>query len=88
MSSDIHPGDCVQLPDGRIGRVREQAGNTYTVRVRRSTSKTHQFVRCSGAEIQRVECPKGWMSADGYNRYLEATLDKMRQRVSSGSASE
>jgi hypothetical protein len=27
MSSDIHPGDCVQLPDGRIGRVRERAGH-------------------------------------------------------------
>jgi hypothetical protein len=45
MSSDIHPGDCVQLPEGRIGRVRERAGDTYTVRVRRTTSKTHQYLR-------------------------------------------
>lgn len=86
MSSDIHPGDCVQLPDGRIGRVREQTGDTYTIRVRRTTSKTHHFLRCSGAEVQRVACPKGWMSPAGYNRYLAATLDKMRQRASSGSA--
>ena len=45
MSSDIHPRDCVQLPDGRIGRVRERAGDTYTVRVRRTTSKTHLALR-------------------------------------------
>jgi hypothetical protein len=45
MSSEIHPGDCVQLPDGRIGRVRERAGDTYTVRVRRTTSKTHLALR-------------------------------------------
>jgi hypothetical protein len=88
MSAVIRPGDCVQLPDGRIARVRDQTGDTYTVRVRRTTSKTHQFLRFSGAEIQRVECPKGWMSPEGYNHYLEATLDKMRQRASSGSASE
>ena len=45
MSSDIHPGACVQLPDGRIGRVRERAGDTDTVRVRRTTSKTHLALR-------------------------------------------
>jgi hypothetical protein len=45
MSSDIHPGDCVQLPEGRIGRVRERAGDTDTVRVRRTTSKTHLALR-------------------------------------------
>jgi hypothetical protein len=27
-----------------------------------------------------VECPKGWMSPEGYNRYLKTTLAKLRAR--------
>lgn len=83
MSGVIRPGDCVQLSDGRIARVRDQTGDTYSVRVRRSTSKTHQILHISGVDIRQVECPKGWMSPDGYNRYLGVTLAKMRQRVAS-----
>jgi hypothetical protein len=73
-------GDCVKTPDGRIGRVREVVGSRYKVRVQRKTSKTHQFLKLSGEELERVECPKGWMSPEGYVRYLDATLAKMRQR--------
>ncbi|MGH2457810.1 MAG: hypothetical protein ACRDIY_02965 [Chloroflexota bacterium] len=78
--SRIEPGDCVKVPDGRIGRVREERAGTYRVRVRRLTSKSHQFVWLAGSELERVPCPKGWMSPEGYNRYLKETLAKLRIR--------
>ena len=80
MGGSFKPGDCVKTPDGRIGRVREVLGSRYKVRVQRKTSKTHQFLTLSGEELERVECPKGWMSPEGYVRYLDATLAKMHQR--------
>ncbi len=78
MSAPPRPGDCVRLPDGRIARVREWAGGTC--RVRGTTSKTHQFLELPSAELTRVDCPKGWMSPEGYERYLEVTLRKQRER--------
>jgi hypothetical protein len=72
--------DCVRIPDGRIGRVREVSGGKYRVRVRRTTSATHQFLVFAANELKEAECPKGWMSPDGYARYLRVTLAKMRQR--------
>ncbi len=81
MATHPRPGDCVRLPDGRIARVRECARGSCRVRVRRTTSKTHQFLVFPTSELERVECPKGWMSPAGYERYLEATLAKMRARM-------
>ena len=72
--------DCVALPDGRIGRVRAVAGRKYRIRVRRKSSATHQFLMFQGGDLKRAKCPKGWMSRDGYVRYLKTTLAKMRQR--------
>ena len=80
----IEPGDCVQLPDGRVGRVRDRVDDGYRVRVRRVTSKTHQFLVLGARELRRVACPPGWMSPEGYNRYLRVTLEKMRQRRADG----
>ncbi len=80
----IHNGDCVKIPDGRIGRVRDWTGDGYRVRVRRKTSPTHQFLVYPQVELAKVPCPSGWMSPQGYNRYLEATLRKMRQRKKGG----
>ncbi len=77
----INPGDCVRIPDGRIGRVRDYIRGRLKIRVRRTTSNTHQFLFFSEEEIQRIDCPKGWMSPDGYNRYLKATLAKMNMRT-------
>ncbi len=77
----INPGDCVRLPDGRIGRVRGKIAGKWKIRVRRMTSNTHQFVLFPAAEIQRVECPDGWMSPEGYNRYLKVTLAKLKERI-------
>ncbi len=76
----IRVGDCVRVPDGRIGRVREKVGHVYRVRLRRATSQTHQFLEFQGRDLVRVECPEGWMSPEGYLRYLDVTLRKMRQR--------
>lgn len=80
MSRKFKVGDCVKIPDGRIARVREATGSSYRVRVRRKTSATHQFLDLPAEDLVRVECPKGWMSTEGYVRYLGVTLAKMRER--------
>ena len=80
MARTFRVGDCVLIPDGRIGRVREASGRTFRVRVRRATSATHQFLMFAAGDLKRVDCPKGWMSPEGYARYLKVTLAKMRQR--------
>jgi hypothetical protein len=80
MTKQLEAGDCVRIPDGRIGRVREVTGQQCKVRVRRTTSETHQFLTVSASHLKRVDCPKGWMSKEGYVRYLRATSAKLRQR--------
>jgi hypothetical protein len=50
------------------------------VRVRRKTSQTHQFLEVAQKDLRKVTCPKGWMSPEGYNRYIKITLAKMRAR--------
>jgi hypothetical protein len=77
-------GDCVQVPDGRVGRVRAVEASYYRVRVQRRRSKTHQFLLLRAGELSRVECPSGWMSPDGYRRYLKPTLAKLRERQQKG----
>jgi hypothetical protein len=77
----IRNGDCVKIPDGRIARVRGKPGGRYKVRVRRTTSQTHQFLWFADHELELVSCPKGWMSPSSYNRYLKTTLAKMRERT-------
>lgn len=74
-------GECVRLPDGRIGRVRGRSGRFVKVRVRRQTSSAHEFLMCDPMTLQRVDCPTGWMSPPGYQRYLRITLRKMRERA-------
>ena len=53
------------------------------MRVRRTTSATHQFLTFAAKDLERATCPRGWMSPEGYARYLTATLAKMRQRRAS-----
>jgi len=86
MQRKIRPGDCVRIPDGRVGRVREASRTKYRVRVRRKTSKTHHFLVLTAAQIKPVDCPEGWMSPTGYRRYLRITLAKMRARKSRADA--
>lgn len=80
MAARFKLGDCAQIPDGRVARVREVAGGKCRVRVMRKTSHTHQFLWFPMKDLERVVCPKGWMSEEGYVRYLKATLAKMRKR--------
>lgn len=80
MRRTIRVGYCVRIPDGRVGRIRDVSGRKYRVRVRRRTGTTHQFLMFAAKDLKRVACPKGWMSPEGYVRYLTATLAKMRQR--------
>ncbi len=80
MAVPIHVGDCVRIPDGRIGRVRAIEKGQVRVRVRRKTSSTHHFLFFAYKELTRVACPAGWMSPAGYLRYLRVTLAKMRAR--------
>ena len=81
MTESLREGDCVRIPGGRIGRVRDVTGTEYRIRVRRTTSATHQFLMFAANDLQPVECPKGWMSPEGYVRYLTATLAKMQERL-------
>jgi len=80
MAKSIKEGDCVKIPDGRIARVRDVADGKAKVRVRRKTSSTHQFLTFPVKALKSVACPSGWMSPDGYNRYLKVTLAKMKKR--------
>ncbi len=80
MGQTFHVGDCVRVPDGRVGRVREVSRGKCRVRLRRATSATHQFLVFTASDLKRVDCPKGWMSSEGYVRYLKVTLAKMRLR--------
>ena len=82
MTKSIQIGGCVKIPDGRIARVREKKGRKIKVRVRRNTSTTHQFLTFDAHQLKPVACPKGWMSREGYNRYLKITLAKMKKRLS------
>jgi hypothetical protein len=81
MAMRIRTGDCVRIPDGRIARVRETVRGKYKVRVRRKASKTHQFLILPVDQLELVDCPKGWMGREGYNRYLKITLAKMKKRM-------
>jgi len=80
MTKSLSKGDCVKIPDGRIGRLRGKVGTKYKVRVRRVTSKSHQFLLFSPGKLKKVACPKGWMGSEGYNRYVKKTMAKMHQR--------
>lgn len=80
MTKAIVIGGCVKIPDGRIGHVREKVKDQYKVRVRRKTSVSHQFLSFNVKELKPVDCPRGWMSVQGYKRYLKITLGKMKAR--------
>jgi hypothetical protein len=81
MAEKLRVGDCVRVPDGRIGRVRARVNAKLKVRVRRVSSTTQQFLLLAPDELVRVECPKGWMTPAGYRAYLRPTLAKLRARL-------
>ena len=81
MAAKYVVGDCVRVPDGRIGRVRARVGAQWRVRVRRPSGSSDQFLLLPARELRRVPTPEGWMTPAGYRRYLKATLAKLRARL-------
>jgi hypothetical protein len=81
MTAKLQVGDCVRVPDGRIGRVRARVGRKLRVRLRRPTNATNTFLLLAPSDLRAVKCPAGWMSPAGYRRYLGPTLAKLRARV-------
>lgn len=77
---DIKVGDCVKIPDERIGRVRSIDNGMVKIRIRRKSGKSNEFVTLHRSQIAIVPCPQGWMSPDGYRKYLQKTLEKMNLR--------
>jgi hypothetical protein len=80
MARKFGVGDCVRIPDGRVGRVRGSGGEKVRVRVRRRSGKTHHFLLVAASRLSKIRCPSGWMSKEGYVRYLQVTLSKMKAR--------
>jgi hypothetical protein len=81
MATPVRPGGLREDPRWAGGpgarRVRRQAPGSRSTR---DESRTHQFLTFAAEELERVECPKGWMSPEGFNRYLAQTLAKLRER--------
>ena len=65
MSTTIRAGDCVRIPDGRVGRVPTCIRQKYRVRVRRLSNATHQFLTFTAKDLKRIECPKGYRRPAG-----------------------
>ncbi len=80
MADKFTVGDCVRVPDGRLGRLRARVSAGWRVRVRRVSGSGNQFLVLSPDQLRRVSPPKGWMTPAGYRRYLKATLAKRRAR--------
>lgn len=83
----IKSGDCVKIPDGRLGRARTYENHKWKVRVRRKQnshkkSPSYQFLYFPSSKLKIINCPSGWMSRKGYNNYVKITLSKMKKRLS------
>jgi hypothetical protein len=81
MAKSFAAGACVRIPDGRVGRLRDRHGTNWRVRVRRRSGSSHEFVMVPTSALEPTDCPKGWMSPAGYQRYLKVTLAKMKERL-------
>ncbi len=76
----LRPGDCVRVPDGRPGRVRDRRGDKYRIRVRRVGGTSDEFLLLPRRELVRIDPPAGWMSLEGYNRRVAAVKRNARSR--------
>jgi len=77
-------GDCVKVPDGRPGRVREARGGRVRVRVRRRGGTTDEIVELASADLRAIAPPPGWMSREGYNRRVAAARRNARRKRRGG----
>lgn len=76
----IRRGDCVRLPDGRPGRVRETRGSTVRVRVRKRGRTVDEILVLSPSDLRAIEPPAGWMSPAGYNKRVAALRRSVKER--------
>lgn len=78
----VKAGDCVRIPDGRPGRVREREGAKFLVRVRRRGQTSNELLLFGSRDLRKIEPPSGWMTAEGYIHRLAAArrLGKKRRR--------
>ena len=77
----LQRGECVRLPDGRPGRVREKVGGKYRVRVRRNGETTDELLLLARGALEKIPPPAGWMSADGYNRRVSGVRRAVKRRT-------
>lgn len=73
-------GECVRVPDGRPGRVREARGERVRVRVRRRGGTTDELLDLAPSELRGIDPPAGWMSPEGYNRRVAAARRNAKKR--------
>ena len=76
---ELHPGNCVRAPDGRIRRVRARVGELYPGSV---AADDQQYAPVPGIPGQRTRTGglSQRVSPEGYLRYLRVTLGKMHER--------
>ena len=77
----FHRGECVRVPDGRPGRIREARGDTVRVRVRKRGGTTDEILAFSPGDLKAIDPPAGWMSPAGYNKRLLAARRNARKRA-------
>lgn len=65
-------GECVRVPDGRPGRIREKRNGSYRVRVRKKSGRGDEILTLAARELARIDPPAGWMTPEGYNRRVAA----------------
>lgn len=73
-------GECVRVPDGRPGRIREARAGKFRVRVRRRGGTTDEIVELQARDLVRIDPPAGWMTPEGYNRRVAAARRNARER--------
>lgn len=79
----LRAGDCVRVPDGRPGRVRECSSGRYRVRVRRSGSEKDEVLDLSRRDLTAIDPPAGWMSPLGWTRRRAAARRNAQARKAS-----
>lgn len=78
--SGFRRGDCVRIPDGRPGRVRDARGDTIHVRVRRRGGTIDDVLELAPADLSGIDPPAGWMTPEGYNRRVAAARRRAKAR--------
>jgi hypothetical protein len=81
MATTFRRGECVRVPDGRPGRIREARGDTIRVRVRKRGGTTDEILAFPPWDLKAIEPPAGWMSPAGYNRRVAAVRRNAKRRA-------